>query len=309
MNVEDIYNMLYANIDRILNINYKDILSKNNNLVRYNILNRILIQIQFKNAYDVRSSDEWELEGRKIINNTLPIYLLIPNYSSEYIDKETGNTLKNNELTQDEILYALKHGVIRKRNILDNLYVKPVYDIKQTKSSNNTGYKIKKPIISSSELMRIFKDITKCDYVMSDYTYYSRTHNVMYIKKMEYSDLASILIDYIITYYIFSDNIQSIGLSDIETNILKQSLKYSLNTFFCVSDTNIININIISDKTRLLHILNIADSITYEIINKAKFNKSDTDGDAIYSITKLKKINTLINIMDANELNMKMKGN
>ena len=69
--------MLNNNMNKILTPSgYKRILNKKNNLVRYDIINRMLIDVQSKDSFDLKTYDEWLIEGRKVKDKAKPIYII-----------------------------------------------------------------------------------------------------------------------------------------------------------------------------------------------------------------------------------------
>ena len=71
METVEISKLFQDNINKVLTPSgYKHIIKRDNNLSRFDILNRILIEIQYPNAYDIRTSEEWLIDNRNVKNNS-----------------------------------------------------------------------------------------------------------------------------------------------------------------------------------------------------------------------------------------------
>jgi hypothetical protein len=57
-----------------------------------------------------------------------------------------------------------------------------------------------------------------------------------------------------------------------------------------------------------LIIIEIVDQIIFDINSQLQFNTGQSHSDISYEITRLKKANMILNILEANEIHNKMKG-
>lgn len=309
MEVQELANLFYNNLDKVLTSNnYKSIINRGNNLIRYDIINRILIQIQNKDAFDLKSSDEWEIDGRQVKSGQKPIYVLMPNYVSKYVDAETGKELENNELSIGEINKALEYGIIKRTDTLKQVFTLPVFDIRQTVLLDDTKYIVNKPVLSSSMIIEIFQSITKCKYEFCEDTYYSKSDNILYISKQPYKELVTVMSEYITQYYISSDIYGIDNIPEENIDILKQSLTYSICSLLAVKkDIGLDGFERL-DTDGKLDILKLLDVIMFDIVSKIQFTKASDIADASSNINMLRKAESLLNIMESVTINNKMKG-
>lgn len=318
MEVKELSELLNKNFNKLFTPNrYKHILNRGNNLIRLDIVNRMLVELQYDNAFDLRTSDEWLLENRGIVKKEKPIYLIIPKYKYEYIDKETGKTIDNKELSIGEINKAIEYNIIERVDTIDNMYTIPVFDIRQTYSLDKSKYNINKPIISSKKLLEIMHNITMCNIEICEDTYYSKSDNILYLKKQPYSELVITISEYLAQYYIDNDlkklidipqNISYKDLTEYDIDLIKQSLIFAIVTLLGGKiDINFDIINYTTNDKAIL-ILNIVDSMLIEISTKLKFTNTSHIMDVSSNINMLKKAEALLDIMEANNINKIMKG-
>lgn len=312
METIEISKLFQDNINKILTPSgYKHIIKRDNNLSRFDIINRILIEIQYPNAYDIRTAEEWVIDNRNIKKGAKGINILLPVYNYKYVDAETGKEISNDELTLDEINAAIKHKVIYKQKELETTCVMRLYDIRQTIALDESKYNISKPVIKSSNIINMFQAITGCTVEYGDITYYSKSKNILIVSKQAYVELAQSLVDILVEFIIktvikdvYIDN----DLSEYDMDLIKYTLQYSLDTllrdgrdceFDMVRHTN-------TDK--LLVILNIVDSVLCNISENITYKDSTINKDAISSIETIKKAENLLNIMEANSISRMMRG-
>lgn len=111
MSISSLSQLLVDNIDTILNneLHYKSIISMDNRLIGFNILNRMLIEIQQgkeRKITDLKTEDEWAIVGRKLTNENNYIEILIPYYSCKYKDSDTGREIRLSEFNGKDRLKA-----------------------------------------------------------------------------------------------------------------------------------------------------------------------------------------------------------
>ena len=299
---EGLYDVLTPN-------RYKNIIDRNNNLSRFDVLNRILIEIQYHGAYDIRTEEEWVIDNRNVKNKSNGINILLPLYTYKYIDVETGNEVNINDLTLDELNAAIKYGVISKETNIETSYVVKMYDIRQTIRIDDTRYTVSKPEMKSSVLINIFKDVTGCQVLYGDVTYYSKSKNELIVSKQSYMQLANSLCDILVDYYISivkKDNNEE--LSEYDMDLIRYTLQYSIDTLFMSIRECSFDIVRHTDVNKLLMILNIVDSLLYGISDSINYTGNQVGKDAITSVETLKKAENLLNIMEANSVSKIMKG-
>lgn len=311
METVEISKLFQDNIDKVLTPSrYKHIIKRDNNLSRFDILNRILIEIQCPNAFDVRTSEEWIIDNRNIKTKSKGINIVLPMYSYKYIDAENGKEININDLTLDELNAAIQHGVVHKEELLETTCIQQLYDIRQTVSIDNSKYEIQKPILKSSSIIGMFKNITGCNIQYSDITYYSKSKNILTVSKQNYNELAVNLVDILVDFYlnIIKNEEYSTELSEYDTDLLKYTLQYSFDTL--LRDNRDCEFDIVrhTSTDKLLLILNISDSIIGSISENIKYSNSTINRDAASSIETLKKAEALLNIMEANNISKIMKG-
>lgn len=311
METVEISKLFQDNIDKVLTPSkYKHIIKRDNNLSRFDILNRILIEIQYPNAFDVRTAEEWIIDNRNIKSKSNGINIILPMYSYSYIDAENGNEININDLTLDELNAAIQHGVVHKKENLETTCVQQLYDIRQTVSIDGSKYEVQKPDLKSSSIISIFKNITDCGIQYSDITYYSKSKNVLTVSKQNYSELAVSLVDILVDFYlnIIKKEEYSTELSEYDMDLVKYTLQYSLDTLF--RDNRDCEFDIVrhTSTDKILLILNITDSIIGGISESINYSNSTINKDAVSSIETLKKAEALLNIMEANNISKIMKG-
>lgn len=314
METVEISKLFQDNISKVLTPSgYKHIIKRDNNLSRFDILNRILIEIQYPNAYDVRTSEEWLIDNRNVKNNSKGIDIILPVYSSKYIDTETGEEIDINDLTLDELNAAVQHNVVHRQDSLETTCVKQLYDIRQTISLDNSKYAVSKPIIKSSSIIGMFQIITGCAVEHGDITYYSKSKNILTVSKQKYTELAVSLVDILVDFYIKTAihdvcNNDDIDFSEYDIDLIKYTLQYSLDTL--LRDNRDCEFDAVrhTSTDKLLLILNIVDSIVSGIAENIEYKNSNISRDAVSSIETLKKAEALLNIMEANNISKIMKG-
>lgn len=314
METAEISKLFQDNINKVLTPSgYKHIIRRDNNLSRFDILNRILIEIQYPNAYDVRTSEEWLIDNRNVKNNSKGISIMLPVYSSKYIDAETGEEININDLTLDELNAAIQHNVVLRKDSLETTCIKQLYDIRQTISLDNSKYAVSKPIIKSSSVISMFQIVTGCTVEYGDITYYSKSKNILTVSKQKYIELAVSLVDILVDFYIktaINDvcNNNDIDFSEYDVDLIKYTLQYSFDTL--LRDNRDCEFDIVrhTSTNKLLLILNIVDSIVSGIAENIEYKNSDISRDAVSSIETLKKAEALLNIMEANNISKIMKG-
>lgn len=312
METVDIAKLFQDNINKVLTPSgYKRIVNRDNNLSRFDILNRILIEIQYPDAYDIRTAEEWVIDNRNVKNANNGINILLPVYSHKYVDSETGNEINPSDLTLDELNAAVKYGVIHREDILETTCIKKLYDIRQTAPLDKSKYIVSKPVVKSSNLIKLFQTITGANTVYGDITYYSKSKNELTVSNQKYSDLASILIDVLVDYYI-KNSIGSLydisDFSEYDMDLLRYTMQYSLDTLLRSGRDCSFDIVRHTNNEKILLILTIVDSLLSEVSEHLDYNDRLINKDISRSVEVLKKAEALLDIMEANNISKIMKG-
>lgn len=312
METVEIAELFQNNINSILTPSgYKHIIKRDNNLNRFDIINRILIEIQYPNAYDVRTTDEWLIDNRNVKSDSNGINIILPVYSYKYVDAETGKEIVSDELTLDELNAAIKHNIVHREDSLETICVKKVYDIRQTVPLSNSKYIMSKPEIKSSNLIRLFQIVTGCTVNYGDITYYSKSKNELTVSKQSYNELASNLVDTMVSHYVkisLDEHDITDEFSEYDIDLLKYTLQYSLDTLLRNNRDCEFDIVRHTNTDKLLLILSLVDSVLCEISENIEYKNSSINKNASSSIETLRKAEALLNIMEANSISRLMKG-
>lgn len=318
MEIANLAKRIENSIDYVLNEkNYKHIIFKGNNLIRFDVLNRISVFMQNDSAFDIKTEEEWLMIGRKIIDYKNPIWIIMPMYNTKYIDNETKEITDISGLSSDELRKALEHNIVSKTVSIESLYCKATFDIRQTSQIEDQKFEVNKPNIKKSELIRVTKCILNASIVKNDKTYYDKESNTIYLCNDKYNNTVSTLVKCIIEYFTEKSKLMDICTkNDIDFNtiddrlliLLRDTLEYSLCTLFSVNtDIDFAYVNGINSNDKV-NIITISDSITNNIINYIDFNDNHSKSDAIKSLDNIKKATALLNTMEANKIYNKMKG-
>ena len=97
-------------------------------------------------------------------------------------------------------------------------------------------------------------------------------------------------------------------LSDYDKQLLEDSISYSISTLFGVNINKSFDIVRHTSNDMLTTILNITDNVVFEIVQYLEFNTDSKVEDAISNISRLRKSEALLNILEANNILNKMKG-
>lgn len=322
MEIKEFIEEINKNIPKILDEDtYVNILNRgNNNLIRFDLLNKIILNLLYKeNIYDVRTKEEWFSVGRKIINVEKYYNILVPNSTIQYIDCKNNEIVNIEQFTVDELKKALELHIIEKQENIEDLHLVKVYDIRNTTNiDKEKEYKLTKPKMNIQNLFNAlhkFTDITVEDGV--DETFYSRKEKHLYLAKSNYANTISILSNILVEYIMDSDVIkESIYNSNIvnntETELIRISSVYSINSLFSVdSKANLIEkfrANRGINYSTLLDILKITDQIIYIVAQMLEYSDDTCITDASTDIIKMKKSEIILDIMRANYIQLKLKG-
>lgn len=325
MNVDKLMEKLSDNMDKVLSTDgYIRIIDKNNNLIRFDMINQLIIAAQTQDKiFDLKTELEWFSVGRKVIDKSKVINIVVPKYESQYIDTEDGSIITPNELNPLEIKKALKYKIINKENKIVGIYVEDTYDIRNTNIIDESiKYNIPKPEVNIATLIEIALSLTgitveQCD----DMTYYSNSSNHLFIKKESYNEMALAIVKIIAKYMIDCELEDSISktldnketeFTNFEIDLLLESIQFSLMTLFSKGDDSKIRemLDSIEDmkEIRLYEIINILDYFTFSVISLLKFNDNSDIKDSAYVLNRMQKAEYIVDLLSSNIINKKMRG-
>lgn len=307
--VEGLKSILEYNLDKLLySEKYKTILSRRNNLMSFDVLNRMVIACQNSKAVVLKTIEEWELEGRTIASEAKPVYIISPKYEIEYIDKETNKTLKDNDLTADERKLAMYFGMVDKQTNINELNVIKTYELYDTYSIDGEDYTINKPLLSIRAIAEIFKGVTeaKIEVAQNKLSYNEETNTLSIPSGITYDkfidSISRIWAKWLIKNRILQNktntyNISIKGFSELEKKILYDSLTYAISSMLGGKFDIDIGRNSEVHKDKLIGILYIVDILMIEIVCRTKFKGESVNEDAVSKAYRLRKTNVILDSM------------
>lgn len=326
MTYEEFNDELNKGIVNLLNPKvFVEIVRKDNNLARFDIMNKIAICIMNSGEqfYDLKTASEWEVNNRLVIDKKKKVYIAIPRYNTGYIDCVSLEKVNINEFSQDEFVKALEYGIIKKQKDIENVEVEVVYDIRNTKAiDKNIEYKVTKPKVGLEVLIGIMKQYMNIEVIPGeDETYYFKNSGKLFLAKNTYEnmvkELVAILVKNIVdnklTFYIrnYLSNSEK-KFDKFETELIKETLEFSIKTIFgVIDDSNLLfelRKNYVSDYEDILDILTLSDAITFDISSFLEYNDDSCMIDAVNNIELMRKSDILLSILQANSILNRMKG-
>lgn len=290
------------------------ILNLNNNLYRFDIINRIALNtISDEELLDVKTEEEWFEHGRRVIDKHKKYYIISPKYGTCYVDSETSEKINILEFTFDELTKALELGVIIKTSDIDDIVINEVYDIRNTSNiDKNKKYEVVKTATNLNILVDLAKNITGLTIEPSeDITFYSEYDNNLFLAKEDYNTMADKIIN-IIVNSLYDKCKSDIGIDNMYEKLIKSGAEYSIKTLFGTHNKKDIlgklKSYMITDYNILLDILVIIDIITFKVLEQLEQINGIDNCKSFFKIERNNKINTLLNIMQANSVQIKMKG-
>ena len=310
---------LLESTDSIMNDSHriKNVLRLDNNLFGFEVINRILIELQYNKAvpaFELKSKQEWEIDGRQVIDGQEPVYIVVPVYKTCYIDIENDVEITDDDrLTHDELVKAVELGLVNRLDNMSSMSVIPVYDIRQTVSII-PEYNVKRINLSTSKLLDIASHIMECNLTLGNEYKYLKDMNNLIVKKDSYINVANALSG-IISKYLINNRLKSILLGTKENSdsyilnedltFLYKGLNYSINTLFN-GDIDI-NLDIKQDinANKFIYMINCIQCLYSEVVNYVVNDinsDSSASGDYIASISRIKKAEAILAIMEANDI-------
>lgn len=326
MTHEEFTNELNKSIVNLINPKvFIEIIRKDNNLARFDIMNKIAIctMNNGEQFYDLKTAEEWAVCNRSVIDKKKRIYITVPKYDTHYIDCVSLEKVNINEFSQDEFVKALELGIIRRERNITDVDVSTVYDIRNTSTIDKAHeYVVTKPKLSLDALINIMNQYMNLEVLPGeDETYYSKNSGKLFLAKNTYENMVKELVDILVKHIIdnklsgyvrnYLSNTEK-ELNKFEIELLKEALKYSICTIFKVLDeSNLlfeIRKNYVSDYSDILDILILCDAITFDISAFLDYSDNSLMTDAINNIELIRKSDILLSILQANSILNKMKG-
>ena len=272
------------------------ICNNNNKLFRYDSINRILINMQYSRAYDVRTKEEWALKDINV-QKSRPIYILSPIRDTKLVDTSTGEEFINQDLNPLEINLAIKNGLLSKSNLISDFEIIPVFDIIQTDCSHNSeSIQLDRQI-----LLNILYSITSCEIRLGKELKADYKKNIIEIPNIKYDKLASVVATYIVKYDMMH-NIK--GLSESTAKVLASIEKRKIETLFGCDSTSISADELQSYD--IINFLDISDSLVNRIVEMISEYNDFVKTNYEYDIKNNIRAKKLINIMGASYINNKI---
>ena len=324
MNIEEYVSKLNKDLYRIIDEDtFIKILNLNNNMYRFNIINRVALAVMYEQElFDLKSKEEWFSLGRRIIKDTEKVQVALPVYSIEYIDNNTSEKIDINEFTSDELIKALELDIIQKREIADKLIISSMYDIRNTVNiDSNTKYDVPKPNLGITEYYDIIHKLTGITVEESESSFFYEKDKLLFLNRQNYTDTINILTDTLVKYMLHNidnyvidiNNYKHINLSNKRIEkLLIACIKFSIQTIFGIKNKNEVIMTLrqsgVSSMEEMLDLLMIYDELITNIIKYIRYTNDSIYTDVIASVVMIKKSELLLNILQANSVNNKIEG-
>lgn len=196
-NVEDIFRKYFSNgVKKSFDEdNLRSLLNRGNNLSRFNIINRIMINGQLKEpTTDARTWIGWRKVNREINKNADTLVVLLPLAEYKYIDPENGNEVTNKDLNPTEMNKAIQFGIVKLTETTSRLIPVEVYAKEDTHGDSvEAGNKVS--LKQYTDFMHDFTDgeLQKADSVETK-------DNTIYISEKDTRASAQEICSYIANY-------------------------------------------------------------------------------------------------------------
>ena len=307
---EKVIELISNALDTVEFDDIKFILSKSNNLGRYDAINRFLIQKQFGDkAFDIRTEQEWFNIGRKIREKTKPIFIIYYEFEQKYIDTETGTDFENKDLNRIEIQKALEYGIIKKETRNINFKISNCFDISQTVRIDKTteeAYNIPKVKCNISDMLEFIHNRYGIEVEESSDCYFSTKQKKLYIKSNNFEDEYRAIADCIINCEDIEKHLKDNELAVSNNNIafIKDAVQYTLESIYGGTG---FNTEAEIDSSDILKLLSIVDYISYFPISLMEFEGNYCTESSTDSISIQEKAEVLLNIYEALCVSTKLK--
>ena len=303
MKVDEIARIIHDNRDVITSEDgIKTILNRSNNLNSLNYINRIVIFSQCRDAFDVRTAEQWEMSGLNIKKGSKPLYIVKPIYKKSYIRSKTGDIIEDMDLNSLEIASAIDYGVIEIESLINELETIPVFDIKQVEFKGKYSDVINRQI-NTEKVIKLFESITHCKVSKADETYYSKSKNLLYLSNLGYKGTVEIVSETLADYLMETN---SKLLKDINEPILKNALTFSIETLLLVNSNRSISNFSNLENFEIVNILDAIDALIYNVNTQLYDIGVIQSVDYMYDIEGIKRSNILLNIMESNSIHKRI---
>lgn len=287
MDVVEVSKLLVKNKNYLCNEdNYKRVINMGKNTYRYDLINRILIDIQFKNAFDLRTKEEWALVGRQTKDKAVAVYVLLPKYKVAYISNLSGKEM-GNELSSEELERAVGYNIVTRVNDVDNIEIKEVYDVSQTRSVTDKSEKLSRPRLDDTGILSLVRSLTGYDVKFSDMTYVSKSAKTVFVNNSSYGGLRLSVSEAIQLYYSDTDIKMMCNEHGIEVldsrglRVFRESLRYALLSLMGIEkDVDLSEVES-TPEDMVFNIANLVNrilcdvSIRFEMINSKEFMSAE----------------------------------
>lgn len=307
---EKIIKLISNAIDTVEFEDFKFILSKSNNLGRYDAINRLLIQKQFGGkSFDIRTEQEWFNLGRKVKEKEKPIFILYYDFEQKYIDSETGAEFENKDLNRLEMQKALEYGIIKKETRNIRFRLGSCFDVSQTERVDKKAdeiYVIPKVKCNISYMLEFINNKYNVIAEESSDCYFSTKQHKLYIKSDNFEEEYRAIVDCIINCENIEEQLKNNELEVNKDNIqfIKDSIQYVLESIYGEKEFNTeAEIN----SSDILKLIGIIDYVTYFPISLMKFEGNYCNESNIDSISIQEKAEIILNIYEALCVSTKLK--
>lgn len=295
---------------------FKEIACHKYNICKCSFLNRLIIFMQNRYCTELKSSDYWNMLGREIINNAIPVYILGDTEDIKYIDCSSNQEIKTSDLTIDEIDKAISLGVIKKTVKSTEVSEIKLYDVKDTvysgeKSGNDEFNRCKK--MSKLKISTLYKyaELTGISLETNKdiKTTFDKKTNTLICGKEFGVDKLNACIEALSEACIYIAE-KAYLLDNEELGLLHEYFRYGIYSHFGLNaKVDFSNIEVVyANRIREDSIENLI--CAFEIVeNSLSEIFALNDNQADFDNNLIKRAEMLLNILEANYSTRKLRGN
>ena len=313
--------MLDNSIEDTLNSldSYNNILDMSTSLCGFDVVNRILIEIQRDkgsnvNIKELKTEQEIKLLRRKLSKSAKVINVLIPIKSVKYVDAETGAEIDKSKLSLDDIKLALDNNIIKKIETASDFSVLGMYNIEDTlKSKKSEVYNADKALVSVDNALNMLQSITGATIKSGESTSYNIDDGVIEISKGHrdemYTSISSFIAQFIINdrladFIDDTDELKEIRHNSKCIKLLNYSIAYTVSTVLRSKLLAEIDESILKDidtrqKMIIIRLCNYIGSVMLSMLDSMGNQRKSVD---INDIKESQKAELMLNVMRANEI-------
>ncbi len=253
--------------------------------------------MQYTNAYDVRTKEEWELLDIKV-RKSRPIYIISPIKDTKLVNTKTGEEFVNEDLNPLEVKLAIKNNLISKSVGVSDFEIIPAFDIVQTDCKANS----EAIEIDRQTLLNILYTVTSCQIefgteLVRDY----KNNRLIIPKQLKYDRIASEVVRYIVNYDI-NNNIKCNDMYNKKLLALIERKK--LETLLGCESQDIVHSN--AQVYDIINFLDIADTIVNKVLDMLSNSNTFIKLNYEYDIKNNIRAKKLVNIMSASYISNKL---